>query len=112
MQARRWNRGRQRGVAIVEFVLTLPLLMLLLLATAEIGRALFQYNTLTKAVRDREQRMLAEFPTIADLLALSVAAGEVYGFLGPNGAGKTTLMRVLARVKPPSAAPDAARPAS
>jgi Flp pilus assembly protein TadG len=52
MQARRWNRGRQRGVAIVEFVLTLPLLMLLLLATAEIGRALFQYNTLTKAVRD------------------------------------------------------------
>lgn len=44
--------GRQRGVAIVEFVITLPLLMLLLLATAEVGRALFQYNTLTKAVRD------------------------------------------------------------
>ena len=39
----------QRGVAIIEFVITLPLLLLLLLATAEIGRALFQYNTLTKA---------------------------------------------------------------
>lgn len=52
MQARRRHRGRQRGVAIVEFAITLPLLMLLLLATAEIGRALFQYNTLTKAVRD------------------------------------------------------------
>lgn len=46
------HRRRQRGVAIIEFVITLPLLLLLLLATAEIGRALFQYNTLTKALRD------------------------------------------------------------
>ena len=31
---------------------------------------------LTSQVRRREQRMLAEFPTIAELLALAVAAGE------------------------------------
>lgn len=43
---------RQRGVAIVEFVICLPLLLLLMLAAAEFGRILFQYNTLTKAVRD------------------------------------------------------------
>jgi ABC-2 type transport system ATP-binding protein len=30
-----------------------------------------------------------------DDLALSVAAGEVYGVLGPNGAGKTTFLRML-----------------
>ena len=33
-------------------------------------------RVLTASVRRREQRMLAEFPTIAELLALSVAAGE------------------------------------
>jgi tight adherence protein C len=33
-------------------------------------------HMLTRAVRRREQRMLAEFPTVAELLALSVSAGE------------------------------------
>ncbi len=43
---------RQRGIAAVEFAIVLPLLLLLMLATAEFGRAFFQYNALTKAVRD------------------------------------------------------------
>lgn len=43
---------RQRGLATVEFAIAAPLLLLLLLATAEFGRILSQYNTLTKAVRD------------------------------------------------------------
>lgn len=43
---------RERGLAMVEFAVTLPLLLLLMLATAEFGRLLSQYDTLTKAVRD------------------------------------------------------------
>ncbi len=39
-------------MAIVEFTIVLPLLLLLLLATAEFGRALFQYNALNKTTRD------------------------------------------------------------
>lgn len=42
----------ERGVAIVEFTITLPLLLLMMLGTAELGRMLSQYNTLTKSVRD------------------------------------------------------------
>lgn len=42
----------QRGLAMVEFAVSLPLLLLLLLATAEFGRLISQYDTLTKAVRD------------------------------------------------------------
>jgi Flp pilus assembly protein TadG len=43
---------RQRGIAIVEFVIVAPILLLLMLMASELGRALFQYNALTKAVRD------------------------------------------------------------
>jgi Flp pilus assembly protein TadG len=43
---------RQRGVATIEFAICAPILLLLMLATAEVGRMLVQYNTLSKAVRD------------------------------------------------------------
>lgn len=46
------SRSRQRGVAAVELAILLPFLLLLVLGTAEFGRAFFQYNTLTKAVRN------------------------------------------------------------
>jgi hypothetical protein len=42
----------QRGVAIVEFALILPFLLLLTFITTEFGRAIWEYNTLTKSVRD------------------------------------------------------------
>lgn len=42
----------QGGLATVEFAIIVPVLLLMLLAVAEVGRALYQYNTLTKAVRD------------------------------------------------------------
>ncbi|MEX6502722.1 TadE/TadG family type IV pilus assembly protein [Pseudomonas zhanjiangensis] len=42
----------QRGLAMVEFAIALPLLLLLLLGVAEFGRMLFQYNSLLQANRD------------------------------------------------------------
>jgi Flp pilus assembly protein TadG len=44
--------SRQRGIATIEFAICAPILLLLMLATAEVGRMLMQYNTLNKAVRD------------------------------------------------------------
>lgn len=43
---------KQRGLAIVEFVVCVPLLLFIVVSTAEFARALMQYNTLTKSVRD------------------------------------------------------------
>lgn len=43
---------RQAGVAIVEFALVLPLLLVLTFVVTEYSRAMYQYNTLTKSVRD------------------------------------------------------------
>lgn len=42
----------QRGMAMVELTITLPLLLLLLFAIGEFGRLLFQYNSLMQASRD------------------------------------------------------------
>lgn len=42
----------QRGTAMLEFAIALPVLLFMMLATFELGRVISQYNTLTKAVRD------------------------------------------------------------
>jgi Flp pilus assembly protein TadG len=42
----------QRGLALVEFTITVPILLMLIMGTAEFGRALMQYNRLTQAVQD------------------------------------------------------------
>lgn len=49
---RKFTDHRQSGVAAVEFAIVLPLLALLMLATAEFGRLLYQYNAVAKSARD------------------------------------------------------------
>ncbi|MCF7202879.1 TadE/TadG family type IV pilus assembly protein [Pseudomonas oligotrophica] len=51
---------RQRGLAMVEFAITVPLLLLLLLAFGELGRLLFQYNELVQASRDSSRYLSAQ----------------------------------------------------
>ena len=67
---------------------TIPLLVLC--AVAFVLGVLLRENRLTAQVKARERRILAEFPTIAELLALAVGAGE-----GPVAA----LDRVVTRSK-------------
>ena len=52
MTKQRLDSSRQRGLAMVEFAIALPLLVLMLLGIAEFGRLLYQYNTLLQASRD------------------------------------------------------------
>ena len=46
------SKARSRGAAIVEMVLVTPILLFLMLATAEVSNLLVDHNTLTKAVRN------------------------------------------------------------
>lgn len=55
-------KTRQKGTAIVEFALILPLLLLLTFVTTEFGRAMFQYNTITKSVRDAARYLSLQTP--------------------------------------------------
>jgi len=46
------SAGAQSGIALVEFTIVVPLLLLMLLGFTELGRALMQYTELTKTTRD------------------------------------------------------------
>lgn len=58
-----------------------PVLLLLLCFVTMLSGVVARDYALTQEVSKREQRMLTEFPTIAEMLALAVGAGE-----GPVGA--------------------------
>jgi Flp pilus assembly protein TadG len=45
-------KARQRGAVLVEMALVTPILLVLLLATADLTRAFIEHNTVTKAVRN------------------------------------------------------------
>src|SRR5579859_2105127 len=45
-------RRHQRGLAMVEFAISVPVLLLLMFGTFEFGHFLIQYNTLNDAVRN------------------------------------------------------------
>jgi Flp pilus assembly protein TadG len=55
-------RTRQQGVALVEFAFVLPLLLVLSLISAELGRAVYRYNTITKGVRDAVRYLSVQTP--------------------------------------------------
>jgi Flp pilus assembly protein TadG len=46
------HKQRQSGIAAVEFVLVLPIFLILTYVAIDFGRLVFQYNTLTKTTRD------------------------------------------------------------
>lgn len=53
-----------------------PIVTVLLCLTAFAGGVLARDNHLSGQAKQRERRIVAEFPTLAELLALAVAAGE------------------------------------
>jgi len=88
-------RKRQRGLATVEFAITAPLLLLLMLATAELGRAFSQYNTLTKLARDGARYVSTVALTSAGVMDLTdqkVADTQNLVVFGNKGGTGTPLL--------------------
>ena len=52
MIRRTFDRKDERGLAMVEFMIVLPVILFIMLGVTEIGRVLIRYNTLTKALQD------------------------------------------------------------
>jgi Flp pilus assembly protein TadG len=62
---------RSRGFAAVEFVLTVPVLVLLILVAVELGRAFIQYDTLSYSVRNSARFVSAHAIAGADVVNIS-----------------------------------------
>ncbi|PHQ16689.1 hypothetical protein CLH61_01550 [Marinobacter profundi] len=52
MNGHRLTGKRQQGIAALEFLLTAPFLLLVVIAVSELGWAFHQYHTMTRAARD------------------------------------------------------------
>jgi len=48
----RASKRSQKGLAAVEMTIILPVMLMMFIATAEVGKFLYDYNTLTKAERN------------------------------------------------------------
>jgi Flp pilus assembly protein TadG len=66
---------RESGLAAVELALLVPVLLVAMFFTAEIARALYQYNTLTKSVRDGAQ-YLARYGVVVGIGVLAPSPDE------------------------------------
>ncbi|HEX8785824.1 MAG TPA: TadE/TadG family type IV pilus assembly protein, partial [Telluria sp.] len=73
---------RQSGVALVEFTLIAPLLLILIFITTEFGRAYYQYNTITKSVREAVRYLSVRSAGVDEDKATNII---VYG--NPGGTG-------------------------
>jgi len=76
----------QKGIAIVEFTIMIPLILLLLYSLAEIGRIQMMSNTLAKTVRDGARHLASNAQKgttgvveITDLVELQTKNLVVYG---------------------------------
>lgn len=83
------KRIRMHGAVAVEMALLLIPLLLLALGAAEYGRAIYQYNTLVKSVRDSARLMSQHIPDEAaadySLAQTQARCLAVYGNTGCSG---------------------------
>lgn len=79
-------QNKESGTAIIELALILPLLLLLTFITTEFGRAVYQYNTVTKSVRDAVRYLSVQTPNTHVAQAQNLL---VYG--NPAGTGTPLL---------------------
>ena len=85
----------QRGLAAVEFAIVVPVMLFLMMATAEFGRVFYHYNTLTKAVQtgaryaSRPLLKTSELTNIDAAFVQRIQNFVVYG--NENGGGTAVL---------------------
>lgn len=70
------KKKHQRGIAAVELTICLPLLLLLLFIAGEMGRWLYQYNTLTKATETGARYLATKVRMAPDLTELNTSIDE------------------------------------
>ena len=87
-------KARPKGTAAIELALLLPILLFLTLVTTEFGRAIVEYNTVVKSVRNATRYLAARTPNTKTPEAKNlVVFGNTTG-TGPALAPGLSLARV------------------
>jgi Flp pilus assembly protein TadG len=90
MNIRPLPSARQRGSAVVELAIVISVMVALAFGVTELGRAIYQYNSLVKATRDAARYLSGQGPgdpadvTKAQCLAVYGNAGCTGSPLVPN----------------------------
>jgi Flp pilus assembly protein TadG len=95
---------RARGIAAVEFVVSVPLLIFAALIAAEVGRAFIQYDTLSYSVRSgaryvSERALVAGVIDLPDSVKAEARRLVVYGNIAGDG---TARLPDLSAAEPPA----------
>lgn len=110
------RRSRTRGVVAVEFALVLMPMIMLATGVAEFGRAIYQYETLTKATRDAARYLSVWLPTDSAYPVSQAQCLVVYGSTtcGSSGTelvpGLTTSMVTICDAQRTTGCSDASDP--
>jgi Flp pilus assembly protein TadG len=84
-------RRDERGTQLVELAIVVPMMLMLVGATAEFGRFFYTYSTLSKATRVGARYEISQRPGTADAVAKNlVVFGNTAGTGSPVVAGLTT----------------------
>ena len=92
-------RSSQRGVAIVEFALILPLLLILTFTTTEFGRAVYEYDTVAKSVRQAARYLSIQNPGTHTTEAQNLV---IYGYTVPPAGAQPLAPGLSTTTVPPA----------
>jgi Flp pilus assembly protein TadG len=90
--------SHSRGLAAVELAIVLPVFLMLMLGTAELGRVLYEYNTLTKSATGAVRYLAEHARTPAGQVEISSEAATVtrnLAVFGSPAGGAAPLLRGL-----------------
>ena len=84
---------RQGGAALSEFALIVPLLLLVTFITTEFGRAMYEYNLITKSTRDAVRYLSTQAQNTRTTDAANlIVYGNIAGTGSPLARGLTLAM--------------------
>jgi len=88
------SRSKQRGLAAVEIAIATPALLVMLLISAEFTRVFYEFNTLTKSVRDAARWAADDTYTagVFDLSAETILEAKNIAVYGKINGGGTPLL--------------------
>lgn len=77
------RRARDRGQTLVEFAMVFPIIFVVLIATLDLGRAVFVYNTLAQSAR-QAARLAIVNQTVSDVQDAAINFAPTLGLTAAN----------------------------